>query len=656
MIARDMNTTFFIPHCFWRSCLLSGAALVIGLSLLPAQAAVELRPGMTVEFATLAQAQQILAERITPFFERMSQFDRCVRMQTSRAVTETELIAFVTNQARAWSASEKAKVTAALNWFAAQTRELNLVFPAEFLLVKTTGSEEGNSAYLRGSSIILPQVMVSGSDTDLRKYLSHELFHEFMHHNPQLREILYKVIGFRLCRPVPTSDWLQQRRITDPNPGPRDFYIMVNLDGTRTPCMPVLYSKSTNYTCGRIFDFLLSRLLVLEADGDGFRASCLPNGEPRLLDPYTTIIPGEDYYKQIGINTSYTIHPEETLAENFVLVVQKSVPQNSPRVPYMLREVINNPTIGQAMSPAGRFIANLGVASSGSWAVETSADLKNWSVWEYATNRATTLEIIDPDAWINSVQFYRARSGDLPLVIPGDTNNLVWISPGTFLMGSPVKEEGRYTNEGPQTLVTLTRGFWMSKYEVTQGEFEAVMNMNPSNSKGLSHCPVEQVTWQMAVDYCARLNELAQTAGAIPSGWAYRLPTEAEWEYAARAGTTNRYSYGDDPEGTQVYRYATFMDNRGWGSPSRPVTAKLPNPWGLYGIYGNVGEWCQDWYGLYRGGTLTDPTGPSNGTDKVWRGGSQQHRHRDCRCACRSKSKPADRQAFIGFRVVLALI
>lgn len=626
------------------------------LLLLPmcCNAAIELKPGSVVEFASVEEGRRILSERETGFIQALSQFDRCVRMRTSRLVTEAEFVTHLTNQVRAWSAAEQTKVTGVLNWFANQIRGLQVSFPAQFYLVKTTGNEEGNAAYLRGSSIILPQGMVSANTAQLQTYLTHELFHAFVHQNPQLREALFRVIGLRLCRPIPMPDWLLERRITSPNPEPWDFYILVNVAGTRTPCVPVFFSKSTNYTGGQLFDYLIDRLLVLEPAEDGYRASCLPNGEPRLLDPWNTNIPGEDYYDQIGLNTSYNIHPEETLAENFVLVVQGTVPSNSPRVPYLLRQVINNPDLGLSLSPAGRFLSDIEGGALGRWGVEVSTDMKDWVLWEYVTNTVSSLEVVDPDAWLHGHQFYRARFGDPPVLTPGDTNHMVWIPPGSFLMGSPVNEAGRYTNEGPQTMVTVSRGFWIGQYEVTQGEYEAVMGADPSYYKGLPYCPVENVSWQSAVDYCGRLNDLERAAGRLPDGWAYRLPTEAEWEYAARAGTTNRYSFGDDPEGIEVYRYATFKDNRGWGRSPRPVTAKPPNAWGIVGLYGNVGEWCADWYGPYSGGSRQDPTGPVMGTEKIWRGGAYLLRHRDCRCACRNKAKPELFQPHIGFRIVLA--
>jgi formylglycine-generating enzyme required for sulfatase activity len=140
----------------------------------------------------------------------------------------------------------------------------------------------------------------------------------------------------------------------------------------------------------------------------------------------------------------------------------------------------------------------------------------------------------------------------------------------------------------------------------------------------------------------------------LASGWRFRLPTEAEWEYSARAGTTGRYSFGDDPESVEIYRQACFMDSGYVQRRARLVTAKPPNPWGLHGLYGNVGEWCADWYGRYAGGSVADPQGPAFGTNRVYRSGGFIFRARDCRCASRKYANPNDRQAYVGFRIVLA--
>jgi formylglycine-generating enzyme required for sulfatase activity len=193
-------------------------------------------------------------------------------------------------------------------------------------------------------------------------------------------------------------------------------------------------------------------------------------------------------------------------------------------------------------------------------------------------------------------------------------------------MGSPTNEVDRVdVFEGPQTAVTISRGFWMGKYEVTQGEYLTVMGSNPSwftTNNGYSHDlsrPVEQVSWEDATNYCGQLTQRERAAGRIASNDAYRLPTEAQWEYACRAWTSTRFSYGDDPGYTNLTNYAWHWDNS--GETTHPVGQKLPNPWGLYDMHGNVWEYCQDRQGKYPGGIAVDPQGPATGWALGIRGG-----------------------------------
>ena len=225
---------------------------------------------------------------------------------------------------------------------------------------------------------------------------------------------------------------------------------------------------------------------------------------------------------------------------------------------------------------------------------------------------------------------------------------LVWIPAGAFTMGSPASEPDRDDWEGPQTLVTLSRGFWLGKYEVTQREYEEVMGVNLSYFKGELDLPVEGVYWNEATNYCGKLTARELAAGRLPEGYEYRLPTEAQWEYACRAGTTTRFGYGDDADCARLGDYAWYWENsfatakppgNSWESSGRfysthPVGQKLPNAWGLYDMHGNVQEWCQDWSwdwdslppkaAPYPGGSVTDPKAPPHtwGWGGVSRGGS----------------------------------
>jgi len=231
---------------------------------------------------------------------------------------------------------------------------------------------------------------------------------------------------------------------------------------------------------------------------------------------------------------------------------------------------------------------------------------------------------------------------------------LVWVHEGEFTMGSPQTEAGRDADEGPLTKVRIPEGFWMSRNEITQEQFAQVMGSNPSSAGG-TNLPVEKVTWTEATEFCRRLNRLADAAGTAPEGFAYRLPTEAEWEYACRAGTQTRFSYGDDPAGAELERYAWFTRNS--ESTTHPVGTRQPNAWGLYDMHGNVWEWCLDrWEGGLPGGSITNRPITPEGSLRVARGGAWLYDAKACRSANRDDYSTWNRCSDIGFRVVLAPI
>jgi formylglycine-generating enzyme required for sulfatase activity len=230
---------------------------------------------------------------------------------------------------------------------------------------------------------------------------------------------------------------------------------------------------------------------------------------------------------------------------------------------------------------------------------------------------------------------------------------LVWIPPGEFMMGSKLppgevtrRYNGspvRYQNEHPQRKVTLTRGFWMGESEVTQAQYRAVMGSNSSHSKG-DDLPVEMVSWHDAMEFCRKLSQ--------KEGKTYTLPTEAQWEYAARAGTDTAYCFGDDP--SQLGEYAWHRGNT--GSRTHPVKMKKPNDFGLYDVHGNVWEWCLDWYqDSYNGLEHVDPLGPRSGQARVARGGAWHAYAGPYRSAVREGYHPGARNCYldVGFRVVL---
>jgi formylglycine-generating enzyme required for sulfatase activity len=203
--------------------------------------------------------------------------------------------------------------------------------------------------------------------------------------------------------------------------------------------------------------------------------------------------------------------------------------------------------------------------------------------------------------------------------------------------------------------VTLTRGFHLGRYEVTQRQYLALMGTNPSHFTGNLDRPVDNVSWEDATSYCAKLTIKEGMAGRLSAGLEYRLPTEAQWEYACRAGTTGRFYYGDDPGYTQLDKYAWYSGNS--GGTTHTVGGESPNQWGLYDMTGDAMEWCLDWYGeSLPGGSVTDPQGPSTGSSRVYRGGSWYDVPQYCRSASRNRTNPVNRNSGLGFRVVLVAV
>jgi formylglycine-generating enzyme required for sulfatase activity len=298
--------------------------------------------------------------------------------------------------------------------------------------------------------------------------------------------------------------------------------------------------------------------------------------------------------------------------------------------------------------PAGAFRFGI-TGPPGVYTVYSSTNLTLWEPLNSVDNPLGGIFFTDTEAHLSPRKFYRALRQTPPA-------NMVFVSRNTFIMGSPTNELHRQANEGPQTTVTLTRGFWIGKFEVTQAEYLSVTGTNPSEFPGDLTRPVSTVSWPDATNYCWLLTQRELAAGRIPPGTQYRLPTEAEWECAARAGTSTRFSYGDDPNYDSLTNYAwQSVDD---GLTVHPVGQKLPNPWGLYDMAGNVFEWCQDWLGPLPGGSATDPQGPPSNPIgwKIMRGGAFDFGGPACRSASRMffGSHPALNDWNLGFRVVLA--
>jgi formylglycine-generating enzyme len=215
--------------------------------------------------------------------------------------------------------------------------------------------------------------------------------------------------------------------------------------------------------------------------------------------------------------------------------------------------------------------------------------------------------------------------------------DMLWVKPGTFEMGS--------TSFGTPHSVTLTDGYWLGKHEATQAQWQKVMGNNPSHFKGVDR-PVEKVSWTDANAFCEKLTELERKAGRLPAGMSYQLPTEAQWEYACRAGTKTTYGFGDTLSSGQA-------NIRGGPGESKDVGKYPTNAWGFHDMHGNVWEWCADWFGNYTRGTVTDPLGPAVGSVRVRRGGSWSDMANGARSADRLGYPPAISNNIQGFRLSL---
>ena len=246
------------------------------------------------------------------------------------------------------------------------------------------------------------------------------------------------------------------------------------------------------------------------------------------------------------------------------------------------------------------------------------------------------------------------------LGVPVETINSIGmvlrlVPPGDFLMGSEPSEPGHWPSEGPRHWVRITQPFYMGVYEVTQAQFQQVMGFNPSHFADSGELPVEQVSWNDAVAFCRRLSEMPAERS---TGWIYRLPTEAEWEYACRAGTGTPFHFGSELNGTQAncngeYPYGTDQRGPSLGRPT-PVGSYAPNAFGLFDMHGNVWEWVADWYDdrYYGRSPVDDPPGPQSGTYRVRRGGGWLSLAVRCRSANRDRDEPDVRHYDVGFRVV----
>ncbi|MEP7015444.1 MAG: hypothetical protein ABI925_08400 [Verrucomicrobiota bacterium] len=307
------------------TCLLG---LMVALSFAGrATAGLDLREGCAVQFASAHQGADILGRK-DDFIERLSAFDRAARVKTDRSVSEQEFLKFVKKSVLTWNESEKARIEAAIAKIQPALEALPLSLPKIIYLVKTSGEEEGKAFYTRDTAIVFPESQIRDPDAEfLQKIIAHELFHIWSRKNPVLREKLYALIGFTKCPEIDVPADLKQRKITNPDAPRNDHSIHLQVDGREVAGIPILFSASEKYDTkrgGEFFEYLQFKFLLTPAN--------------QLADPEKV----SGFLEQVGRNTSYVIHPEEILAENFVLLILDQHDVASPEILLRMRQVLES--------------------------------------------------------------------------------------------------------------------------------------------------------------------------------------------------------------------------------------------------------------------------------------------------------------------------
>ncbi|MEN6451875.1 MAG: hypothetical protein ABFC96_15400 [Thermoguttaceae bacterium] len=300
-------------------------------------AEVKLDDKTVVSFASVDQGKKVLASR-DDFVRRLSPFDRASRLKTDEDVSEEAYLKFVANNVLEWNESERSLLSAAVSDISPQLKQLALPWPEKVIVIKTTGKEEGDSAYTRANAIVFPRSLLEPYQ-DVGQMFRHELFHILSRQNPALRDDLYRVIGFEKCKEIEFPTEYAKRRITNPDAPLNDHCIQVRANGNAIWAMPVLYARG-DYDAARggdFFNYMTLRLVVV-AEGDTSRPQhwVYDPRRPRMcgLDDVSGLV------EQVGRNTGYIIHPEEILAENFVLLLSDRKHPSSPEILDKMKAVL----------------------------------------------------------------------------------------------------------------------------------------------------------------------------------------------------------------------------------------------------------------------------------------------------------------------------
>ena len=315
------------------------ALLAASIACSPSAAVeVPLHGDSVIRFADVDEGIRVLTER-DRFVASLSPFDRQVRVRSDKEVPEDVYLEFVGKQVVAWEAGQIEKLSPIVATVRRELAPFKLDFPPTVLLVQTTGREESGAAYCRGNAVVLPRNMAQRAEKSLERVLTHELFHILSSHNPELRERLYAIVGFSPCTEIQLPASLRARKITNPDAPVCEHYMEVQHGDSPVKVAPILFSSRERYDASRgdsLFQYLSFRLMVVDQDGDKWMP-VEESGEPVLLEAGDVPM----FSEKIGRNTSYIIHPEEVLAENFVLLVNNKTDVPTPRIVAEMRNVLS---------------------------------------------------------------------------------------------------------------------------------------------------------------------------------------------------------------------------------------------------------------------------------------------------------------------------
>ena len=305
--------------------------LLFTLMLVPSIFAGDIRLGTNtiISFAGVEAGKKILTSR-DDFVSALSPFDRAARMKTDREVSEKDYLEFVGQSVMPWLPEDTNKIADIFQIMGKKLAAWNLPFPSTITFIKTSGREEGNASYTRQNAIVLCKQDIRSTGPKLNDLITHELFHVLSRQNPALRKKLYHIIGFNSISALEFPEELRQRKITNPDGVHYNWFINVTNQGHTLPVVPILYASKAHYVPsqgGEFFDYLTFRLLVI-TNGDLGWMPRLVNGHPQLLEPGEI----EGFFEQVGNNTDYIIHPDEILADNFVLLMNEKTNPPTPRI------------------------------------------------------------------------------------------------------------------------------------------------------------------------------------------------------------------------------------------------------------------------------------------------------------------------------------